>query len=448
MTITCMAKSKVVVVGGGFAGLAAVRALASAGHPVSLIDRHPYSTFQPLLYQVATGGLNPGDVTYPLRRFVADHRDPDTRFRRATVVGIDKQNKIVKVTRGHDIGYDHLVLANGVGANFFGIPGAAHHARSIYTRAAALDVRDLIFSGLEALTASKDRDKRFTVVVVGGGPTGVEMAGTLAEMKTQALSFIYPEVHQDNFRVVLVEMGPVLLAPFDARLQRYALREISKRGVDVRLNTAIVEVEGDKVHFKDGGQLDVDVVIWGAGVGGYGLVTEWGVPQGRGGRIRIDRNLRVIGEDSIFAIGDCAICDDDPQPQLAQPALQMGEHVARQIIALEGGRELTPFDYKDKGTMATIGRGAAVLQLPQRPGQNTPRTLTGFAAWTIWVVVHLRSLLGGRNQLQAMINLGMRYASWPRSATGILGDITESPAEQARSIVTDTENRLREQETH
>ena len=443
-----MTKSKVVVVGGGFGGLAAVKSLASEGHPVSLIDRHPYSTFQPLLYQVATGGLNPGDVTYPLRRYVADHRDPDTRFRRATVVGIDKENKVVKVTRGHDISYDHLVLANGVGANFFGIPGAAEYSRSIYTRAAALDVRDIIFSGLEALTASKDRDKRFTVVVVGGGPTGVEMSGTLAEMKTQALSYVYPEIHQDNFRVILVEMAAVLLAPFDPRLQRYTLRQLTKRGVDVRLNTTIVEVEGDRVRFKDGGELDVDVVVWGAGIGGHSVVKDWGVPQGRGGRIEIDRNLRVIGEDSIYAIGDCAICNDDPQPQLAQPAIQMGEHVAKQILALEEGRELTPFVYHDKGIMATIGRGAAVLELPKKPDQEHPKILTGMAAWAIWVVVHLRSLLGGRNQMEAMLNLGMRYATWPRSATGIVGDITESPAEQSRSIVRDPHERLQEQETH
>lgn len=444
-----MTKSKVVVVGGGFAGLTAVKELAAAGHPVSLIDRHPYSTFQPLLYQVATGGLNPGDVTYPLRRYCADNRDPDTRFRRATVTGIDKENKVVHVTRGHDISYDHLVLANGVGANFFGIEGAGEFSRSIYTRGAALDVRDIIFSGLEALASSKDKDRRFTIAVVGGGPTGVEMAGTLAEMKTQALSLTYPEIPQDNFRVVLIEMGGVLLAPFDPRLQRYTLRELTKRGVDVRLNTAIVKVEADHVYFKDGGDLDVDVVVWGAGIGGHSVVKDWGVPQGRGGRIQTDRNLRVVGEENIFAIGDCAICDDYPLPQLAQPALQEGEHVARQIDALDNGEELTPFEYKDKGTMATIGRGAAVLQFPKKDDQAEPRIMTGIPAWFLWVIVHLRSLLGGRNQFQAMVNLGMRYSTWPRSATGIMGDITESPAESARSIaVPGQKTKLQRQETH
>lgn len=435
-----MAKSKVVVVGGGFGGLQAVRALVAAGHPVSLIDRHPYSTFQPLLYQVATGGLNPGDVTYSLRGFVANHRDPDTRFRRAHVTGIDRENHLVEVSRGHAISYDHLVLAQGVGANFFGIPGAAENARSIYTRAAALDVRDILFSGLESLSARKDRDSRFTIVVVGGGPTGVEMAGTLAEMKTQALSLIYPEVPQDNFRVVLVEMGQVLLAPFDANLQRYAFHELTKRGVDVRLNTAITKVEPDRVHFKDGGELEVDVVVWGAGIGAHPLVKDWGVPQGRGGRILIDQNLKVIGADDIWAIGDCALCEEKPMPQLAQPALQMGEHVARQIIAQDEGKPLAPFEYVDKGTMATIGRGAAVLQLPPKNGQTHGRELTGMVAWAIWVAVHLRSLLGGRNQFQAMVNLGVRYATWPRSASGIVGDITETPAEHMRSIAESDED--------
>ncbi len=428
-----MAKAKVAIVGGGFGGLNAAMELTKAGYAVSIIDRHPYTTFQPLLYQVATGGLNPGDVTYSLRRFVAEHRAPDTRFRRATVTGIDKENRLVKCTRGHDIGYDYLILSQGAGANYFGIEGAAENSKHIYTRGASLDVRDIIFSGLELLTARKDPDERFTVAVIGGGPTGIEMAGTLAEMKTQALPIIYPEIQQDNFRVVLVEMGPELLAPFDEKLRRYTLEELKKRGVDVRLNTAITKVEAEKVYFKDGGELDVDVVVWGAGIGAHAPVKDWGVPQGRGGRVLMNEDLRVVGEDRIFAVGDGALCEANPQPQLAQPAIQQGQLAARNIMALEAGQQTEKFVYNDKGTMATIGRGAAVVQFPEPEGGGKSRTVTGHIAWILWVVVHLRSLLGGRNRVQAMINMGLRYVTWPKSATGIMGDITDSPALKSRT---------------
>ncbi|MDX5318163.1 MAG: FAD-dependent oxidoreductase, partial [Actinomycetes bacterium] len=207
-----MDRSRVVIVGGGFGGLHAFRVLMRAGYDVTLVDRNPYTTFQPLLYQVATGGLNPGDNTYSQRRYVSTRDEGTGAYRRATVTGIDTEAKQVVVSRGAPLPYDKLVLAQGVGANFFGIPGAAENARTIYTRAEALKVRDLIFSGLEHLTASKDPDRRFTVAVVGGGETGVEMAGSLAEMKSEALPVVYPELHQDNFRVVLVEMSDTVLA--------------------------------------------------------------------------------------------------------------------------------------------------------------------------------------------------------------------------------------------
>ncbi len=413
--------SRIVVVGGGFGGLHAFRVLVKAGHRVTLIDRNPYTTFQPLLYQVATGGLNPGDITYSLRRYVSTRPGGRGTFRRATVTGIDLDAKAVVVSRGDPVPYDQLILAQGVGANFFGIPGASENARTIYTRAAALQVRDLIFSGLEHLTASKDPDRRFTVAVVGGGATGVEMAGTLAEMKSEALPVVYPELQQDNFRVVLVEMADTVLAPFAERLQHYTIHQLKKRGVDVRLGTAVKEVRPDALEFADGGRLETDVVIWASGVGAHPVVAQWGVPQGRGGRILIGGDLRVQGFEDIYAVGDCALDPDNPQPQLAQPAIQMGEYAARHIIARSAGQDLPPFAYADKGTMATIGRNAAVAQIP--PGL----ALTGFPAWSLWVGVHLVALLGGRNRLQTMINMLFRYVSWPKSAAGIIGDVAEVP---------------------
>ena len=413
---------RVVIVGAGFGGQHAYEELSKAGYRVTLVDRHPYSTFQPLLYQVATGGLNPGDIAFPLRRFVS-RSGGRTKFRRATVTGIDTENKRVLTNRGAPLAYDVLVLAQGAGPNFFGIPGAKEHARTSYSRAEALAVRDLIFTGLEQMTSEPDRERRFTVLVVGGGATGVEMAGTLAEMKSEAIPVVYPELSQDSFRVVLAEMADTLLAPFDPRLQRYTLHQLRKRGVDVRLSTAVRQVRPDSVDLSDGTTLDVDLVIWASGFGAHPEVSEWGMPQGRGGRIEVEPNLQVKGHPGIYAIGDAAIEPDCPLPQLAQPAMQMGTHVGREIIAADAGGAPTPFAYSDKGTMATIGRNAAVAQFP------SGRTLTGFPAWSLWVGVHLATLLGGRNRLQAMVNTAFRYFAWPTSATNIVGDaVTEDPA--------------------
>ena len=405
--------------------------MIAAGHEVTIIDRHAYTTFQPLLYQVAMGALNPGDVTYSLRRWASNDRSHLASFRRATVTGIDVENKQVVVSRGAPVPYDKVIVCPGVGANYFGVPGAKENSRLIYTRAQALEVRDIIFSGLELMAAEADPNKRFTAVVVGGGATGVETAGALAEMKTQALPVLYPEVGVDNFHVVLVEMTDRLLGPFDRRLQRYTRRELSRLGVDVRMDTAVQEVAADHVDFADGSRLDCDLVIWASGVGGHPEVDGWGLPQGRGGRILVGKDLRVVGHDDIYGAGDAVLCADDPQPQLAQPAIQMGVLAARNIIADAGGQPRQEFAYHDKGTMATIGRYAAVVQFPKGP------KLTGFVAWILWVVVHLMTLLGGRNRVSAMINLAVRYFAWPKSAAGIVGDFVESPARMSRGHAAD-----------
>lgn len=411
------------IVGAGFGGLNAARRLSKEGCKVTIIDRNPYTQFQPLLYQVATGGLNPGDVTFSLRSFAARHKH-NMRYRRATVTGIDTENKEVVCDNGGPISYDYLILSQGVGANFFGIPGAEEHAKSIYTRSEALSVRDLIFSGLEKLAVARG-DAGFSVVVVGGGATGVEMAGTLAEMQKIGLPQAFPEIRPAQVSVTLVEMAPHLLAPFDPSLREYTYRQLHERGVDVRLNTAISEVEETKVHYKDGTSQPADLVIWAAGIGGHEIVSEWGMPTGRGGRITVDENLLVTGHDDIFAIGDAAVIDDNALPQQAQPAIQMGQHAAQNILSLAKGQSLDPFRYVDKGTMATIGRNAAVVQLKQGP------KFTGFPAWAMWVGLHLYFLLGGRNRIQAMVNLGTRYLMYGQNAAAIVGDIDTTPETEA-----------------
>jgi NADH:quinone reductase (non-electrogenic) len=409
----------VVVVGAGFGGISATDELSKEGFRVTLLDRFPYDTFQPLLYQVATGGLNPGDVTYSLRYFAARHEG--ARFRCSEVVAIDHDQQEVVCEDGVRVPYDYLIIGNGITTNHFGIPGAAEYTMSMYTRAEAIRVRDMIFGGLEIIAGRADSNTSgFTVVIVGGGPTGVEMAGQLAELKTEVIPTIYPELNPARVHVVLVEMFPHLLAPFDDSLRKYALQELIKRGVDVRLNTAISEVEADRVDFKDGSSMPVDLVIWAAGVSGDPLIRDWGLPIGRAGRIEVNEDTRVIGEERIFAIGDASIIVDNPLPQLAQPALQMGKFAARQIARLHRGLDTEAFKYHDKGTMATIGRGDAVLEMP------IGLKLKGVLAWLGWIVLHITYLLGGRNRVQTLINLGSRYAG-PRRSNAIVGDVLETP---------------------
>src|ERR687894_633162 len=391
----------VVVVGGGFAGVSATSELAKEGFRVTLIDRHPYNTFQPLLYQVATGGINAGDVTYSLRYFAARHSG--VNFRRAAMTGID-----------HDA--QEVICDDGVR-----IPGAKEYTMSMYTRGGALAVRDAIFGSLETIAGLSDPNTgSFTVVIVGGGATGVEMAGQLAEMKNDALPLTYPELNPARVNVVLVEMTEHLLAPFDDALRKYALRELIKRGVDVRLRTAISEVHTDRVDFKDGSSMPADVVIWAAGVAGAPETNSWGLPVGRGGRIESNDDTRVIGFENIFAVGDASLLTGAPLSQLAQPAIQTGKHAARQIARLYRGLDTETFQYHDKGTMATIGRGDAVLQTP------IGVKLTGVLAWVGWIVLHIFFLLGNRNRLQTLINLGARYAG-PRRSHAIVGDVLETP---------------------
>ena len=409
----------VVVVGGGFAGVSATSELAKEGFRVTLIDRHPYNTFQPLLYQVATGGINAGDVTYSLRYFAARHSG--VNFRRAAMTGIDHDAQEVICDDGVRIPFDYLVVGTGITTNHFGIPGAKEYTMSMYTRGGALAVRDAIFGSLETIAGLSDPNTgSFTVVIVGGGATGVEMAGQLAEMKNDALPVTYPELNPARVNVVLVEMTEHLLAPFDDALRKYALRELVKRGVDVRLRTAISEVHPDRVDFKDGSSMPADVVIWAAGVAGAPETNNWGLPVGRGGRIESNEDTRVIGFENIFAVGDASLLTGAPLSQLAQPAIQTGKHAARQIARLYRGLDTETFQYHDKGTMATIGRGDAVLQTP------IGVKLTGVLAWVGWIVLHIFFLLGNRNRLQTLINLGARYAG-PRRSHAIVGDVLETP---------------------
>ena len=402
-----------IIVGAGFAGLSAVRGLRKAGVRVTIIDRNLYSTFQPLLYQVATGGLNAGDIAYPVGGFTARR---GTRYTRGDLTAIDAQAHTIKLTDGRELGYDYLVLATGVSANYFGVKGAAENTFGLYTRADSIMLRDHIMSGFELLNADPDSHREFDITVVGGGATGVEMAGTLGELRREVLHATFPDVDPSRVHVRLVEMAPALLMPFHPKLREYTRKQLAARGVDIRLDTRILEVLPDRVVLGDGQSLPSDLTVWAAGVAAPRPVAGWNLPQGPGGRILIGPDLRVQGEDRIFAIGDIAIYPDEPSPQLAQPALQEGRHAAAQVVRLLHGEPTEPFSYHDKGIMATIGRKSAVVQLG-RGGR-----ITGTLAWLVWLALHLLYLLGGRNRVSTLINLSWRYIAWGHGGGVIVGD--------------------------
>jgi NADH:ubiquinone reductase (H+-translocating) len=416
----------VVIVGAGFAGLSAVGRLRKAGLHVTVIDQHLYSTFQPLLYQVATGGLNPGDVAYPVGGFTARR---DASYIRGDLVAIDHAARVVRLAGGREVGYDYLILATGVSANYFGVQGAAENTFGLYTRTDAIVLRDHIMNGFEWLSADSDGRREFAVTVVGGGATGVELAGTLGELRNDMLRATFPDVDPARLHIRLVETAPELLMPFHPKLREYTRRQLVKRGIDIRVNTTIREVTKGQVLLADGTWHRSDLTVWTGGVAGPESDASWGLPQGKAGRIIVGPDLRVHGRDRVFATGDIALDQDNPSPQLAQPAIQQGKHAAEQIIRLVRGEPTQPFHYHDKGTMATIGRRSAVVQFPRGV------RITGTLAWLAWLGLHLMYLLGNRNRIATLINLSWRYIAWGHGGGVIVGD---EPSEDVPEETGDT----------
>ena len=408
----------VIIVGAGFAGLSAVGGLRKAGFNVTVIDKNLYSTFQPLLYQVATGGLNPGDVSYAVGGFTSRRR---TGYVRGELAGVDVAGRRVRLTDGREVGYDYLVIATGVAANYYGLPGAEENTFGLYTRADAIVLRDHVMNGFERLSEGGDPKREFVITVVGGGATGVELAGTAAELRREVIQSTFPDVDPSRVHVRLIEMAPGLVMPFHPKLREYTRRQLAERGVDIRLNTEISEVRPDCVVLKDGQDLPTDLTVWTAGVAGPHAMADWGLPLGKGGRVLVGPDLLVEGSDRIFAIGDIALNSQNPDPQLAQPAIQHGRHAARQVERLVRGEPTEPFHYHDKGTMATIGRRSAIVELPRG------LRVTGTLAWLAWLGLHLVYLLGGRNRVSTLINLTWRYLAWGHGGGVIVGDEPDTP---------------------
>ena len=403
---------QVLIIGGGFAGLTAMRSVAKSDAQVTLVDRNVYSTFQPLLYEVATAGLTAADVAYPL--WTATGRR-GVRYRKGELASLDLDRRIASLAAGEELSYDYLIIATGVSAAFFGVAGAAEHSLSLYTRRDAVVLRNTLMDSLE-LRNEGLTDPEIDITVVGGGATGVELAGTLAELRNFALPAVYPQIDRSMFHVRLIEMGPALLAPYERRLRDYTRQQLVNRGVEVVLNTAIKEVRDGSVLLADGGEYRSDITVWAAGVSGPDAGWTAGLPRGKGGRIEVGADLRVTGQERVFAAGDIAVNPAAPVAQLAQPALQEGKHAGEQVARMIRGLPTEPFTYHDKGTMATIGRRSAVVQL--RGGVR----LRGTVAWLAWLGLHLIYLLGGRNRVVTLFNLAWRYLTWSRGGGIIVGD--------------------------
>ncbi len=406
----------VAIVGAGFGGLGVAEQLDHVPVEVTLIDQHNYHTFQPLLYQVATSLLNAEDVGAPVRSLFR-HQDNVT-FRMATVTGVDMPGHKIQLKDGTQISYDYLVLAGGTTVNYFNTPGAAEHAFPLYTLMNAVKLRNRILERFEAT----DRDPALiddgalNFVIVGAGPTGVETAGALSDLFYHLLPRDYHQFATEKARIIMVEMGKEVLAPFKDNLRAYAKEELERRRVEVRLGEAVAEVGSTFVRLKSGEEIKAHTLIWAAGVRANPLADMLGLPQGRGGRIKLNPDLSVPDHPEIFVVGDLGEVTSDGKvlPQLGSVAMQSGEHGGRQIARRLHGEPGQPFRYWDKGFMATIGRGAAVVELPNK------LTLHGPLAYFAWLGVHLALLSGMRNRIETLWNWGWSALTHDRAARIII----------------------------
>ncbi|MCS7221385.1 MAG: NAD(P)/FAD-dependent oxidoreductase [Anaerolineae bacterium] len=405
----------VVIVGAGFGGLWAVRALARTSVEVTLVDRHNYHTFLPLLYQVAAAEIEPEAIAYPVRAIL--RRYGNVRFRMAEVHEVDRDARLVRTSQGN-IPYDFLILALGSISHFFGIPGAAEYAFRLKTMDEAIVLRNHILGCFERASCEPDPARRrqlLTFVIVGGGPTGVEFAGALAELIGGSLHRDYPHLDFREVHIILLEAMEALLPNLPQRLQAYALARLRSMGVEVRLQAPVSRIEPHVVRIRDGTSLPTETVIWTAGVQGEPQAKAWGLPIARAGRIAVQPTLQVPGHPEIYVVGDLAYLEEDgiPLPMVAPVAVQQGQWAAQNILRQLRGEEPQPFRYRDRGTMVTIGRNAAVAHVSRR-------SFTGFSAWLLWLGVHLFNLIGFRNRLLVLMNWAWDYLFYERTIRLIL----------------------------
>ncbi len=406
---------RVVVVGAGFGGLRLAQELAGEPVEVTLVDRNNYHLFQPLLYQVATSALEAEEIAGSIRGIF--HGDANVRFRMAEATGVDWDARTLQTSEGEPIAFDRLVIAAGAETASYGVPGVDEYAFGLKHLEEAVALRSHIIRRFERVALDPTEIERgaLTFVVVGAGPTGVEMSVALTELFERVLADDFPEVDVARTRVILAEAGDAVLSPYAPSLREYALAEVRQRGVEVRLGTAVERVDGDAGQatavVMDGVAVPAQTVLWAAGIKAAGLAETLGVAQGRGGRIAVGPDLSVAGRDGVYAVGDIA-AGPDPLPQLAPVAQQQARYVARRLVAHARGERPSdePFHYVDKGTMATIGRGAAVAEVPGGI------KLTGHLAWQAWAWLHLFLLVGFRNRANVYVNWVYNYLTYDRSA--------------------------------
>ncbi len=404
-----MNKPKVVILGGGFGGLAAARSLAKSADVV-LVDRHNFQTFLPLLYQVSTAGLAADHVAYPIRGAL---RKTDVKFRMGSPISIDHKNQEVKLDSSETLKFDHLVVALGSTTADFGIPGVKEFALGMKSVHEALNIRAEIMRRFEDLCRFED-DTKFSISVIGGGPTGVEMAGAIAELVRGPLKSDHAK-SAANIRVRIIEAGERLLPTFSPSLSKRTKKDLEKLGVEVLVNSPVKLVEHRKVTVADGLSLPSEITIWAAGVKGSDAMAQLNLPIAAN-RIVVEPTLQVKNYPNVWALGDIAGAlgkDGKPLPMVAPVAIQQGKFIAKQINRVSANKVLKNFKYLDKGSMATIGRNKAVVEVKGLK-------IAGPVAWLIWIALHLFYLLGGRNKLTTIADWTWNYLTFDRGNRHIM----------------------------
>jgi NADH:ubiquinone reductase (H+-translocating) len=413
-------RKRVVIVGGGFGGLALARALQHASVDITLVDRENHHLFQPLLYQVATAGLSPGAIAVPIRGVVSKQKNVCVLLDEA--VSVDLERNVLVLREGREIPFDYLVAATGARTNYFGHDEWARYAHGLKSVRDAIRIRErvlLSFEEAEMETDSQRRKMLLTFVVIGGGPTGVEMAGAISELGRNVLTRDYRTIAAEDIRVILVEMAPRVLLPFEPSLSEKAKDALEDLGVEVRLGEAVTDVAAERVRIGEE-WIDAAIVVWASGVKPTSFASKLGAPLDRGGRVIVGQDCSIPGHPHVFAIGDTAAFtpagEERPLPGVAPVAMQQGRYVARAIAADAKGRPRPPYVYRDKGMMATVGRGRAVA--------STGRLeLSGFLAWIAWGLVHIAYLIGFHSRVTVLFEWTWSLLTAKRGARLITGNI-------------------------